>query len=188
MSGAKIHNNDFIIRDLVIITISVVFAVFLANTNLLINILISTKELEWLGSFVAGIFFTSIFTTAPAVATLGEIAQNGSIITTAILGGLGAVVGDLIIFKFIRDRFSGHLAELIKHQGFTKRTKALFRLKMFRWITFLIGGFILASPFPDEIGVSILGALHLKTSWFVPVSFVFNSIGILIIGLVAQAI
>lgn len=184
----SLRNNNFIIKDMFIIGFSVFFAVFLANTNLLINLLTSTKELELLGSLIAGIFFTSIFTTAPAIATLGEIAQNGSILTTAIIGGLGAVLGDLIIFRFIRDRLSEHIAELVKHQGFTKRTKAIFKLKIFRWFTFLLGGLILASPFPDEIAISMFGFLHLKTRWFIPLSFLFNFLGILLIGLVASAI
>lgn len=182
------RNNSFILKDMLIIGVSICLAVFLANTNLLVNILTSTKELQMFGSLIAGIFFTSIFTTAPAIATLGEIAQNNSILTTALFGAIGAVLGDLIIFRFIRDRLSDHLAELVKHQGFTKRTKALFRLKMFRWFTFLLGGLILASPFPDELAVSIFGFLHIKTSWFIPISFIFNFAGIVLIGLVASAL
>lgn len=187
-SKNNLNNNNFILKDMVIIGLSISFAIFLVNTNLLINILTSTKELQLLGSLIAGMFFTSIFTTAPAIATLGEIAQNGSILTTAILGGVGAVLGDLIIFRFIRDRLSDHLIELVQYKGFTKRTKAIFRLKIFRWFTFLFGGLILASPFPDEIAVSIFGFLHVKTSWFIPISFIFNFMGILLIGLVARAL
>ncbi len=182
------HDNSFILKDLLIIIISIIFAIFLVNTNLLINILSATKGLEIVGSIIAGIFFTSIFTTAPAIATLGEISQNSSILVTAMFGAFGAVLGDLIIFRFIRDKLSEHLAEIIKHQGFTKRTRVLFRMKTFRWVTFLFCGLILASPFPDEIAISIFSLLHLKTSWFIPISFIFNFIGILLIGLVANAL
>jgi hypothetical protein len=158
------------------------------NTNLLVNFLSSTKELQVFGSFIAGMFFTSIFTTAPAIATLGEISQSNSILITALFGSLGAVVGDLVIFRFIRDRLSMHLTEIVKHQGFFRRTKVLFRLRIFRWLTFLVGGLIISSPFPDEIAIGIFGFLHVKTSWFVPISFVFNFVGILLIGLVANAL
>ncbi len=41
-----------------------------------IKVLTSTKELEMLGSFIAGISFTLFFTAAPAVVTLGEIALS----------------------------------------------------------------------------------------------------------------
>lgn len=189
-SNSRHYSNDniFIMKDVLVIALSIFVAIFLANTNLLINTLTSTKELEIIGSFIAGIFFTSIFTTAPAMATLGEIARTNSIIITALFGALGAVLGDLIIFRFIRDRLSEHLTELVKHQGFTKRIKVMFRLKIFRWLTFLLGGFILASPFPDEIAIGMFGFLHLKMSWFIPISFTFNFAGILLIGLIANAL
>lgn len=182
------HKNNFLLQDVAIIALSVVIAVALAKTDVLIKILTSTQELELLGSFIAGMFFTSVFTTAPAIVTLGEIARANSILPTAVFGAMGAVVGDLIIFRFIRDRFSEHLMELVKHQGAGKRIKVLFKLKLFRWLTFLVGGLIIASPFPDELGISLLGFSKMRTSWFIPLSFSFNFIGILLIGWVAKAL
>jgi hypothetical protein len=182
----KNSKNGFLLQDIVIIVLSVFVAVILVKTEVLTKILTSTKELELVGSFVAGIFFTSVFTVAPAVATLGEIAQADSIILTAVFGGMGAVVGDLIIFRFIRDRFSEHLMELIKHQGAGKRIKALFKLRFFRWLTFFVGGLIIASPLPDELGISLLGFSKMKTLWFIPLSFTFNFIGIFLIGLIVK--
>lgn len=182
------HKNNFLLQDTVIIILSVIIAVILVKTGILIKILTSTQELELLGSFIAGVFFTSIFTIAPSIVTLGEIARVNSILLTAILGAIGAVVGDLIIFRFIRDRFSEHLMELIKHQDMGKRIKVLFKLKFFRWLTFLVGGLIIASPFPDELGISLLGFSKMRTSWFIPLSFVFNFIGILLVGLIAKAL
>lgn len=181
-------NTNGLLVDFVIIALSVVIAVVLVKTHVLITILTSTKELEFLGSFIAGMFFTSAFTTAPAIVTLGEIARVDSLFLTAIVGALGAVVGDLIIFRFIRDRFSEHLMELLKHQAGAKRMKALFKIKMFRWITFLMGGLIIASPLPDELGISILGFSKMRMRSFVPISLSFNFLGILAIGLIARAL
>ncbi len=179
---------SLIFHDLAIVALSIGVSVFLVKTDILVRVLTSTKELEWIGSFFTGIFFTSIFTTAPAIVTLGEIAQVNSPWATAFFGALGAVVGDLIIFYFIRDRLSGHLFELVRHRGMPKRLKALFKMRMFRWLTFLLGGMIIASPFPDELGVSLMGFTKMKVSWFVPVSFIFNFLGILLIGVVARAV
>ena len=61
------------------------------------------------------------------------------------------------------------------------------KLKFFRWLTFLVGGLIIASPLPDELGISILGFSKMKVSWFIAISLVFNFIGILLIGVVARA-
>jgi len=182
-------NSDkiFLLQDIAIIILSIILAVILVKTDALIKILTSAKELELLGSFIAGIFFTSIFTTAPAIVTLGEIAQTNSIISTALLGAMGAVIGDLIIFQFIRSRFSHHLPELSAYRSIKQKVKFMAKLKFFRWLTFLVGGLIIASPLPDELGISILGFSKMKVSWFIAISLVFNFIGILLIGVVARA-
>ena len=174
-------------RDIGIIVLSVLIALILVRTDVLVNILTSTKELEVVGSLIAGMFFTSIFTTAPAIVTLGELSQANSLILVALMGGLGAVIGDLIIFRFVKDQLSEHMVDLLRENGTFRRTRKLFRNKMFRWLTFFVGGFVLASPLPDELGVSILGAAHMKTSRFMLISFVFNSLGILVIGLIARS-
>lgn len=171
-----------------IIVLSIFIAVILVKTKFLIGILTSTKELKLLGSFIAGMFFTSVFTTAPAIATLGEIARTNSAVLVAIFGAMGAVIGDLIIFRFIRDKLSEHLLELAKHQGAGKKFKVLLKLKYFRWLTFLMGGLIIASPFPDELGIGLLGFSKMRTRWFILLSFTFNFIGIFLIGLVAKTL
>lgn len=182
------RNNDFLVRDLAIIAISIFVAVILARTDALVNILIATQERELLGSFIAGMFFTSVFTTAPAIVALGEIAYANSIFLTAIFGAMGAVFGDLIIFRFIRDKFSKHLMELAGHSRAGRKISALLHLRFIRWFTFLLAGVILASPLPDELGVSLLGFSKMKMSWFIPLSFTFNGLGILLIGSIAKSL
>ncbi|MFZ3044249.1 MAG: hypothetical protein WA058_04065 [Minisyncoccia bacterium] len=178
--------HSFLLHDLLGIASSVGFAVLLLQTNILGTILTSTKELEFFGSFVAGLFFTSVFTTAPAMVALGGIANANSILPVVIFGALGATVGDFIIFRFIRDRFSEHLIELARHRSTVRRIHALLKMRIFRWMSFFVGGLVIASPLPDELGISLFGLSKMKTVWFIPLSFVFNSIGILMIGLVAQ--
>ena len=182
------HRNNFLLQDVAIIILSVLVAVVLVRTEVVIKLLTSAKELEMLGSFVAGMFFTSIFTTAPAIVALGEIANANSVFITALFGGMGALVGDLIIFKFIKNRLSEHLMELIKHQSGRKRLRVLFKLKYFRWLTIFLGGAIIASPLPDELGIGLLGFSKMRTSLFVVLSFSFNFVGIALIGLIAKSL
>src|SRR3989344_1700542 len=188
LQNASHRRNNLLLQDMAIIVLSVGIAVVLVKTNIFGKVLTSTKELELLGSFVAGMFFTSVFTTVPAIVTLGEIAHANSVILTAILGSMGALAGDLIIYKFVRDRLSEYLMELIKYQGGGKRVRMLFRLKYFGWLTFLVGGFIIASPLPDELGVSLLGFLKMRMRFFIALSLVFNFVGILLIGIVAKTL
>ncbi|MDO8481578.1 MAG: hypothetical protein Q7S75_00670 [bacterium] len=182
------RKSNFLLRDIFIIAFSVFVAVILVKTGVLINILTDTHERELLGSFIAGMFFTSVFTTAPAIVALGEIAHANSIVLTAIFGAMGAVLGDLIIFRFIRDRFSEHVMEVVGHRRAGRKVSALLHLRFFKWFTFVVGGLIIASPFPDELGISLLGFSKMKMSWFIPISFTFNCIGILLIGAIAKTL
>ncbi|MBP9710908.1 MAG: hypothetical protein KBD50_01450 [Candidatus Pacebacteria bacterium] len=183
----RITNNIGFLKDLGLLALSILIAIILVRTDALVSILTRTEELEFWGSFVAGLFFTSIFTTAPAIVTLGEIAQVYPIFLTALAGAAGAVVGDLIIFRFVKDRFSDHLMEVFGAQGGRKRLKHLLKIRSFRWLTFLLGGLIIASPLPDELGVALLGFSKMKVSGFIFISFIFNFIGILIIGIAARS-
>lgn len=181
-------NNNFF-QDLSIVAFSVILALVMVKTGLLSDLLRSTSGFKTFGSIIAGLFFTSVFTTVPAIVTLGEISKYSSIIHTAFFGALGAVIGDLVIFRFIRDKLSDHFLELMEHQKWWNRMHHLvFKLKYFRWLTFLIGGIIIASPFPDELGISLLGFSKMKTKHFIPISFLFNFIGIVFIGIIANAL
>ena len=186
--NSKPRRNSPLLHDIAIVFLSILLAVILAETGIVPALLTQTKGLEAVGSFIAGIFFTSIFTTAPVIVALGELARAKCILLVAFFGALGAVVGDLLLFRFMRDRLTEHLAKLLAHRGGTKRIKALFKLRFFRWATLFVGGLIIASPIPDEVGITLLGFSKLKTAWFIPLSFTFNFLGIVIIGLVARAV
>lgn len=182
------RTNSFLLHDVLIITLSLGAAMVLAKSGLLMKILTSTEEWGFLGSFVAGLFFTSIFTTAPAIVTLGELARINSIVPMALFAALGAVVGDMIIFRFVRDKFAEHLLQLLRHRTRGKRIVELFKLRLFRWVSFFVGGLIIASPLPDELGIGFFGFSKMKTVWFIPLSFCFNFMGIVLIGLIARAV
>lgn len=175
-------------KDISVIAISILLSVVLVWTGVLSRIIEATSDYQVFSVIIAGFFFTSIFTTAPAIAALGEIAQGHSLPLVALFGALGAMLGDYIIFRFMRDTFSVHIAQIVQLQGARKRLTSLLKLRSFRWITFLVGGAIIASPLPDELGLSLLGFSKVKTSLFLPLSFVFNFLGIFLIGLAAQAL
>lgn len=180
-------SNNSLIRDMAIVVLSVFIAIILAKTGALESLITSTQELRLIGSFIAGILFTSVFTAAPATVALGEIAQSNSVIAVALIGGLGALLGDLIIFRFVKDKLSEDLSNLVKKSGSGKLT-AIFRMKGIKWLLPLIGALIIASPLPDELGVAMLGLSKMKNSLFIPLSFILNSAGILVIGLISKAI
>ena len=181
-------NNKLLLFDFIIVIFSIAIAIVLVQTEALQKILTSTKELEILGSFIAGIFFTSIFTVAPATVTLGQIAVANSLFLTAVFGAAGALIGDLIIFKFVRDNISEHLKETVKNKMVSKSIRDLYKYRLFRWSTFFLSGLILASPLPDELGISLLGFLRIETKWFIFISYIFNFLGIVLVGLIAKSL
>ncbi len=185
---AKKRYGGGLMRDILIIVASIFIAVILVRTHTLANILLQTKEMEYFGSFVAGLFFTSVFTTAPAIVTLGQIAEANNIWATAFFGAMGALIGDLLIFRFVRDELTAHLLDALRHGPGLKRFRTLMRARHFRWFTIALGGLIIASPLPDELGISLIGLSKSSWKFFIPMSFTFNFIGIVLIGLAARAI
>lgn len=177
-----------ILVDIACIALSIFIALMLAKTHVLTNLFTSTTELELLGTFVAGMFFTSIFTTAPAMATLGELALTQSVFVTALVGALGSVAGDLLIYKFVRDRVAADIIELLREEGVLRRARKIFKFRHYRSLTLLLGGLILASPLPDELAIALLGFSHMSTRYFAYLSFVFNFLGIVGIGLTARVL
>ena len=139
------------------------------------------------GSFVAGAFFTSVMTTAPAIAVLGVLSLHGNLFLVALVGGAGAVCGDYLIFSFVRDRLGDDLAYLIKRNG-SPRFFKIFHRKSFRWVLPFVGALIIASPLPDELGLVLLGVAKMSTRRFLAVSYAFNATGIFLIGLAARAL
>jgi hypothetical protein len=184
-SEKKEESNLF--RDLAIIIFSIAVAVLLIKGNILSGLLILTGGMAYVGSFISGIFFVSIFTTAPATVVLGEIARVNSIFMVALFGSFGSVVGDLLIFRFVKNHISEDFSFLIKKSGL-KRFTAIFKTRVFHWLFAFLGALVVASPLPDELAMSMMGLAKIKTSVIIPLSFILNFFGILIVGLIARAI
>lgn len=178
------NKRNNLIKDLSIIVLSVIIAIILVKTGILEDLFINIQGWKFIGSLVAGVFFVSVFTVAPAAVILVEIAKTNSILEVAVFGGMGAVIGDLLIFRFIKDSLTEDITYLIKATR-QKRFVKIFQLRLFRWIIPFMGALIIVSPLPDEIGLAMMGFSKMKTLFFILISFLLNFIGILIIGLIA---
>ena len=175
-----------VMRDLSIVALSVAAAALLVRSGIVSELLVSASGFAIIGGFLAGMFFVSIFTVAPAAAVLIELLQANSLLEVALAAAAGGLVGDWVMFRFLRDRVADDLGYLVRHSGF-RRLLAVFRLKCFRWLTPLIGALIVASPLPDEIGLAFMGISGLRTVFFLPLSFSLNFLGILALGLITRA-
>lgn len=180
------------IRDGVIFGFSLAVAIIMLQTRVVEKILADSQIYHYLGSFVAGVFFTSIFTSAPATVALAEIAKDNSIWSVALFGGIGSLGGDIFLFKFIRHHVTRdlkYLLSLIKlEESWLARAHHWHELKIFKFLLAFLGALIIASPLPDELGLMIWGVSHIKTRTVAMLSFTLNFIGIALIGYFAQAL
>ncbi len=173
-----------IYQDIGIIALSVLVAVLLGKSGALETFLVTVGEWRLVGSFLAGMLFTSVFTAAPAAVLLGELAQANSVWDVAAVGAFGALAGDYLIFRFVRDRLSEDIRSLLGHK--VRRLPKIWKLPSARWLTIILGMIIIASPLPDEIGIALLGFMKTRKKDFFLLSLVANFLGILAIGLVAR--
>lgn len=179
-----IRSRKHLVEDALIIAVSVAFAVFIGKTGIAHDFIMSLGGSKWLGIFLSGMLFTSIFTTAPALIILGQFAETTSLITLTLLGGLGAMAGDYLLFYLVKQRFSGDLGYLLSSRS--RRFPRIFHTRLFRFFLPFIGALVIASPLPDELGIAMLGFSRVGNRFFLVTSFVMNGVGIFIIGWIAR--
>lgn len=144
--------------------------------------------LGYSGTFVAGLLFVYGFTAAPATAIFLILAQHQNIYLASLIGGLGALVGDLFIFSFIRTSFVDEIKKLSKERiikHFNGRLPGILK----EYLLPVAAGFVIASPLPDEIGVAMLAASKvISTKVFVFISYLLNTAGIFVILVIGNSI
>mgnify|MGYP006977944986 CR=1 FL=1 len=74
--------------------------------------MIHLSFLGYFGTFLAGFLYAYAFTAAPAAAILLILAREQNLFLAGLTAGLGALLGDLVIFHFIRHFFSGEVQKL----------------------------------------------------------------------------
>ncbi|MFA6405003.1 MAG: hypothetical protein WCW03_03325 [Candidatus Paceibacterota bacterium] len=173
-------------KDLVFVFIGAVIALLLSQSGV-ISVVIDFLGGTAISSFVAGIFFTSVFTIAPASVAFADISQTGAPLTIILWGGLGAMCGDLILFFFIRDRFTDDLLNSMR-PSIVKHILASFHLGFMKWLSPILGALIISSPLPDELGLTLMGLSKMRIAVLMPVSLIMNMMGIYLICWLAQVV
>ena len=176
-----------LLKDLFFVAISVAVAVSIVQSDIVREIVVDSGDGGLVTSFVAGVFFISIFTAAPATAILAELAESSSLLVVVVMGGLGAVLGDYLLYLFLRNRLLRDASQILSKSRL-HRIVALVRRRRYRRLTQLVGMFILATPLPDEPALALLGLSSISRRAFFILSFTTHAVGILVIGLIARAI
>ncbi|HEY4504451.1 MAG TPA: hypothetical protein VJI73_01630 [Candidatus Paceibacterota bacterium] len=173
--------------DAALVTVSFIFTLYWLKSGTVERLIDRAGEFEVLGSLIAGMLFTSVFTTAPAIIFLGKLGQVEPFWLVSLVGAFGAMLGDVLIFRFLKDSLVKDVETLISLAR-PKRLKGIFHLKFFRWFTTFLGALVIASPLPDELGITMMGLAKTNNKVFMPISFAMNFLGIVMIVLFARAL
>lgn len=189
-NGSPLH--FFVLRlgwefaNTLLLLASLVLLFFLMGSPVVRELIGAVGKWDYLGAFITGIFFTSTFTLAPAAVVLFSLAHVLSPFPLALSAGAGAMIGDYVIFRFVKDHLVREWIPVYCRIAGTPLGR-VFSSPLFAWFAPVIGAFIIASPLPDELGVGMLGIARVKTWKMLLISFVFNVIGVFGIVLLARA-
>lgn len=189
-------------KNLIILLTSITGAYYLVTTPFLATILLTTSEAEYLSAFVTGLFYSYGATTPLAIASFIILVQTLNPLPIAILGALGAVISDYLIFRFARDgllpelvaiehklqpeiqvlKNDLHKVEHVLHMDNHHRHHPHLNPKLRHYLAPLMAGMVLASPLPDEVAASMFGVIHYSTHKFLLYSFGLKFATLLVLG------
>jgi uncharacterized membrane protein YdjX (TVP38/TMEM64 family) len=140
--------------------------------------------LSYLGIFIAGLFMAFGFSTPFSIGFF-LIANPSNIYLASIIAAIGATFGDLIIFKTIRFSFMDEFKRLKKAHVVKKIREVIHahkRILLNHYLLYVFAGIIIASPLPDEVGVSMLAGLtSIKPFKLAAISFILHVIAAFVI-------
>lgn len=171
------HTTIAIIGILVFIT--------LLDSALLSGIFHYLEGLGYAGGLVAGALSASFFTAAPAVVLILDLAKQLDPLPLALIIGIGAAVGDMMLLLFFEERIFHELRPLYLRvrSKFTKKRPAKPKRSA---AMLLLGTFIITTPLPDEIGLGILGISHFPKIVLLVICLGLNVLGAALLILAAR--
>lgn len=164
----------------ILLILSIALAFYLYFSGLLAKLIGAIGDFGVIGILISGIFFGYAFTAAPATASLISFTNYYNPLIISFIGAIGTMIGDLLIFNFFKKGLPKEIETIIKKTKIQKLKKSKFK-----WLIPGISGFIIASPLPDEVGISLLGVTKFNTTTFMVLAFTLNFIGLLIITTLA---
>jgi len=141
--------------------VSIIIAYFIFSRVETSNFVNELGHLNYIGTFIAGILIAFGF-TAPFSVGFFITSTPSNLFLATIIGGLGATFGDMIIFKTIKFSFMNEFNELKKTKTIRKIRKIAHGHKYLlikHYLFYIFAGIIIATPLPDEVGVSMLAGL-----------------------------
>jgi hypothetical protein len=170
-----------------LLVLCIISAYYLFSSPLVSDKISNLGTLGYFGSFISGLLFSFGFTAPFAIGYFLQL-NPSNIFLNCIIGGAGAVISDLLIFSIIRFSFMDEFKRIKKTKPIRYVNRLLelsFGHKIRNYLLYIFAGLVIASPLPDELGVTMLAGLsRIKPIYLSILSFILNSSGILIILLI----
>jgi len=160
--------------SLIYFSAGVLVAALLAGLPETHGIFTSAEKLGYLTAFIGGLLYSSSFTAATGALLLTHTGDGLQPVFAAVLGGLGGLIYDVLIYSAVNRE--------INHRPVLRHVVAWFqRHRRMRWGGIVAGALVIASPFPDELGIALLDGAGAQRRWFLPLAFGLNVLGVLAI-------
>jgi len=182
MKKRKLFNLRY--PKIIILILLIIIAYFVFKQPAVSGFVTNLNSLSYLGIFIAGMLIAFGF-SAPFAVGFFITLNPSNIWLVGLIGGIGAATTDLIIFKCIKFSFKDEFDRL-------KNTKTLKKFntminhtcsrKVKLYLMYIFAEILIATPLPDEAGVTIIAGLTKVKQWILAVSsFILHTIAIIII-------
>lgn len=175
------NRNHVKYKNLILMILGITIAIFLSKNESFVSLLLHIGKLGYIGAFLGGVLVVSSFTVGIGAVILVILSKEIPLLLLSLLAGIGALTGDLIIFKFVKDGLFNEIESIYNNIDSRHHIIKLLHTKYYAWALPVIGALIIASPLPDELGVTLLGLSKTSTPKFALISFTLNTLGILLI-------
>jgi len=166
---------------LFLLAFAIVLAYVLFQNDVVASWVLGLENYSYLGIFIGGILLAFGF-TAPFAVGFFIFVQPENILLATFVGGLGAVFSDLVIYEGIHSSFTKEFNRL-KKTRLIKGIKGILNDNLPRkavvYLMYAFAGIMIATPLPDEIGVSMIAGLTTVKRWALTlISFVLHTTAI----------
>ncbi len=175
-------------HNLILLTCGLISAIVISRLPFFSEIVKFIGGLGFVGAFFSGMLFASTFTVATGGLLLIHLSNTLNPLSLIFFGALGAVSADLLIFLFVKDKVADEITPVYEKFLRQHHLKKILHTRYFSWTLPVIGALIIASPLPDELGVSLMGISAMTIGRFITVSLFSHTIGMISLVLFAGII
>ena len=170
---------------------SVVVAIVLFKTGTLDHLLVALHEYAYVSAPIAGFLFAISVTAPIASLYFVELGQHLNIFVVIILGALGAMTADLIMYRYLKEGILPEiklLMEALLAPHHRERMENLTKHRVFIWVIPFLAATLIASPLPDELGLALFSMINFRPKYLSLMAFVFNAIGIAVLVAIGHSL